>query len=78
MKSIHQFVRGAGSQEKAADLLNTNRQQIQRWLKRDAIIIEGKLYAPIKRLESGEHYKVIGEANGNLNRNTKRAKVRSD
>ena len=76
MTSIHKFVRDAGSQEKAADLLNTNRQQIQRWLKRDVIIIKGKLYAPIKRLESGEHYKVIGETNGNLNQNTKRVKVR--
>lgn len=59
MKSIHQFVRECGTQEAAAELLDTNRQQIQRWLKRDAVIFKGKLYAPILKLETKQQYEVF-------------------
>lgn len=55
---LHEFIRECGNQEKAADALQTNRQQIRRWLKRDAIIVNGVLYAPICRLDSKQPFKV--------------------
>lgn len=49
IQTIHDFVRDCGSDEAAATKLSTNRQQVGRWKKRGAILVNGKLFAPINR-----------------------------
>jgi hypothetical protein len=62
MISIHEFVARHGSVPATAAALGVHDQQVYRWIKMGAIIVDGEIYTPAQRHRDARKYKLKKEA----------------